>query len=262
MNRVRAAFDRAAADKRAALVVYLTHGDPNVALSSTLVTAVAEAGADVVELGVPFSDPNADGVVIQQAMTRALASGATLSSALASVAAVRDSGSEVPIVLFGYYNPLFVMGVEPFAREAAKVGVDAVLTVDLPIDEASELHRPLEAHGVGLVPLCAPTSPLPRLEKLAALNPPFVYYISVTGVTGAALSEQEDIASRVATVKRASGAPVAVGFGIKSGADAARIAQHADGVVVGSAVVSRVGSGCSEDIANVCALVRELRESL
>src|SRR6476659_3104859 len=157
-NRLRAAFDRAAAEKRAALVAYLTFGDPDPATSIEVIEAACRAGADVIELGVPFSDPSADGPSIQRAMERALDAGGSLPGALDAVAELRARGIATPIVLFGYYNPIFVMGTTAFAARAAAAGVDAVLTVDLPIDEIAELAEPLAARGVAVVPLIAPTS--------------------------------------------------------------------------------------------------------
>ncbi|HEY5944247.1 MAG TPA: tryptophan synthase subunit alpha, partial [Kofleriaceae bacterium] len=183
-NRLRAAFDKAAAEKRAALVAYLTFADPDPKTSIAVIEAACRAGADVIELGVPFSDPSADGPSIQRAMERALTAGGSLPGALDAVAELRGRGIATPIVLFGYYNPIFVMGTTAFAARAAKAGVDAVLTVDLPIDELAELAQPLAAAGVAVVPLIAPTSTPERIARLGAFTPPFVYYISLTGVTG------------------------------------------------------------------------------
>lgn len=257
-DRLRAAFDRARAEDRAALVAYLTFGDPDPATSVDVVEAVARAGADVIELGVPFSDPSADGPSIQRAMERALGAGASLPGALDAVGELRRRGVTTPIVLFGYYNPIFVYGLEAFARAAARVGVDAVLTVDLPVDELDELAAPLAGHGVGVIPLVAPTSTPDRIARLAPLHAPFVYYISLTGVTGARAAAPVDPA-RLETIRAASGSPVAVGFGIRTPADAARFAEIADGVVVGTALVDRGAAGDARRAAErVASLVREL----
>lgn len=256
--RLRSAFDRAAQEKRAALVAYLTFGDPDGATSIDVIEAVCRAGADVIELGVPFSDPSADGPSIQRAMERALERGASLPGALDAVATLRKRGVETPIVLFGYYNPIFVMGTAAFAKRAAAAGVDAVLTVDLPIDELAELAQPLAAHGVAVIPLVAPTSTPERIARLAPLAPPFVYYISLTGVTGSKAAAPVDPA-RLALIRDAAKAPVAVGFGIRTPADAARFAAIADGVVVGTALVDRVAAG---DAAGAPARVAELVASL
>ncbi|MCW5809232.1 MAG: tryptophan synthase subunit alpha, partial [Deltaproteobacteria bacterium] len=208
MSAVREAFARAAGERRAALVAYLTFGDPDPATSIEVVHAAVLAGADVVELGVPFSDPSADGPSIQRAMERALEAGATLAGALDAVAELRRRGVGVPIVLFGYYNPIFVMGAEAFAARARAAGVDAVLTVDLPIDELGELAAPLAAASIGVIPLVAPTSTPERIARVGAFAPPFVYYISLTGVTAARAGAPVDPA-RVDAIRAASGAPVA-----------------------------------------------------
>jgi len=255
---LRAVFDHGARDHRAVLVAYLTFGDPDPATSLEVLAAAAQAGAGVIELGVPFSDPSADGPSIQRAMERALAAGGSLAGALDAVAALRRRGITTPIVLFGYYNPIFVMGPEVFAARAAAAGVDAVLTVDLPIDELDELAAPLTAHGVAVIPLIAPTSTPDRIERLARFAPPFVYYITLTGVTGVKLAVPVEPA-RLEMIRSAAHAPVAVGFGIRSAADAARFARVADGVVVGSVLVDQVATGQAAGAPErVATLVREL----
>jgi tryptophan synthase alpha chain len=253
VTRLREAFGH---DKRSSLVAYLTFGDPDPAASIDVVESACRAGADVIELGVPFSDPSADGPSIQRAMERALAAGATLAGALDAVAELRRRGIATPIVLFGYYNPIFVMGVDAFAARAAKAGVDAVLTVDLPIDELGELAVPLARAGVDVIPLVAPTSTPDRIARVAAFTPPFVYYISLVGVTGARAAAPVDPA-RLVAIREAARAPVAVGFGIRTPDDVrAFVAAGADGVVVGSALVERVASG------GVAALVAQLAGGL
>jgi tryptophan synthase alpha chain len=257
VSRLRAVFDKAAAEKRAALVAYLTFGDPDPKRSIDVIEAVCRAGADVVELGVPFSDPSADGPSIQRAMERALAAGGSIGGALDAVAELRKRGVTTPIVLFGYYNPIFVMGTEAFAARAAQAGVDAVLTVDLPIDELAELAAPLAAKGVGVIPLVAPTSTPERIARLGEVSPPFVYYITLTGVTGSRAAAPVDPA-RLDMIRKAAKAPVAVGFGIRTPADAARFSAIADGVVVGTAIVDRVAEGAEA----VAALVRDLAKAM
>lgn len=260
--RLRGAFDKAAAEKRAALVAYLTFGDPDPATSVEVVAAVAKAGADVIELGVPFSDPSADGPSIQRAMERALAAGGTIAGAIDAVAQLRARGIDTPVVLFGYYNPVFVIGVEAFAARAADAGIDAVLTVDLPIDELAELATPLAAKGVGVIPLVAPTSTEQRIARVAQFAPPFVYYISLTGVTGSRAAAPVEPA-RLAAIREAAKAPVAVGFGIRTPEDAARFAAIADGVVVGSALVERVAAGDARGAPErVASFVRELAAAM
>ena len=261
--RLRARLAACKQEGRAALVVYVTAGDPDAAQAADVVAAIAAAGADVIELGVPFSDPSADGPAIQAAMERALAAGGGLHQALATVAAVRARGVTTPIVLFGYYNPIFVMGVDRFAAAAAEAGVDAVLTVDLPIDELDELRAPLTAHALGVIPLVAPTSTPERIARVRAVDAPFVYYISLTGVTGAAFDAARLSAARVDDIRAASGAPVVVGFGIKTADDVRAVAALADGVVVGSALVERIGRAPAGEAAPaVGAFVAELRAAL
>ena len=259
---LRQVFADTAASKRAALVAYLTFGDPDPATSIDVVEAAARAGADVIELGVPFSDPSADGPSIQRAMERALAAGGSLLGAIAAVAELRRRGVATPIVLFGYYNPIFIMGPEVFAARAAAAGVDAVLTVDLPIDELAELATPLAAHRIAVIPLVAPTSTPERIARLAPFGAPFVYYISLTGVTGSRAAAPVDPA-RLQAIRDASGSPVAVGFGIRTPADAARFAAIADGVVVGTALVDRVADGPAAGAPErVAQLIRELAAAL
>lgn len=290
--RLAHTFAACARAGRKALVVYLTYGDPHPAASVELMVAAAEAGADVIELGVPFSDPSADGPSIAAAMERALAQGAGLPGALRCVAEARARGCLVPIVLFGYYNPIVVTGVPTFAAACAAAGVDAVLTVDVPVDELAELAVPLAQHGVGVVPLLAPTSTPARVDAAAAFRPGFIYYISLTGVTGArtgALGDHSARAARVAALRAQAGVPIAVGFGVRSAADTRAVAAYADAVVVGSAIVERVaaavqdggGARCATEpnvsaadrvrdsasqtaapVQAIAALVRELRDAL
>jgi tryptophan synthase alpha chain len=262
VSRLRAAFDRAAAEKRAALVAYLTFADPDPTTSIAIVEAACRAGADVIELGVPFSDPSADGPSIQRAMERALLAGGSLPGALDAVAELRKRGIATPVVLFGYYNPVFVMGPEAFAARGAEVGLDAVLTVDLPIDELAELAQPLAARGIDVIPLVAPTSTPERIARLGSVKAPFVYYISLTGVTGVRAAAPVDPA-RLAGIREAASAPVAVGFGIRTPADAERFSAIADGVVVGSALVDQVAAGDAAGApARVAALVRDLARAM
>ena len=253
----------ARATSRPALVIYLTHGDPSPAETVDIIEAAVRGGADVIELGVPFSDPSADGPVIQAAMERALRAGGGRAGALDTIAELRTRRCYVPIVLFGYYNPIFVYGVERFAADAASVGVDAVLTVDLPFEELDELLGPLAERDVGVIPLLAPTSTEDRLARVAALAPPFVYYISMTGVTGATLAGGVGLALRISDIRRVTGAAVAVGFGIKTPADAVAIASMADAVVVGSAVVQRIAEAAPGTApAAVERFVAELKAAL
>ena len=259
MSRIQAAFERAERENRAALVVYLCAGDPDLPTTEKLVLAAIEAGADVIELGVPFSDPTADGPVIQRASERALAKGTTLAHALGIAAKVRAT-SEAGIVLFGYYNPILAMGEERFAAQAKQSGVDGVLVVDLPPEEAGSLLAPLEAQGLDFIPLVAPTTPDARVERIARSARSFLYYVSLTGVTGAE-ADLDKAGERATALKARTGKRVAIGFGIKTPAQAKKAAQKADGVVVGSAVCSAVEAAKSPEdaVRAVRALVLELR---
>lgn len=236
MSRIAEAFARAKDDGRAALVIYLSAGDPDLETTIALVLAAAEAGADVIELGVPFSDPSADGPSIQRASERALASGTTLTGVLGAVRTIRESTS-VPILLFGYYNPIITYGEERLVRDAKDAGVDGFLVVDLPPEECAPLYGPASAAGLDLVPLVAPTSTPARVEAAASIASSFIYYVSLTGVTGARAVALGGAAERAHALSEQVGFPVALGFGVKTPADAKEVAAHADGVVVGSAIV-------------------------
>jgi tryptophan synthase alpha chain len=257
--------DVLAAQKKV-LVTYLCCGDPNEAESIDLAVACAEAGADILELGMPFSDPTADGPAIARASQRALANGGGLDATLRVARAVR-ARCAAPIVLFGYYNPLFVRGEEKVVALAADAGVDAFLVVDLPVDESVSLRTLAKARGLGVVPLVAPTSRTERIAKLADVAKeyavPFIYYVSMMGVTGGAGSKDvlAEAGKQAARVRELTGRPTVVGFGIDSAAAATVAGADADGVVVGSAIVRRIEEGATPEarIASVRAIVRELR---
>ena len=248
MSRLADAFARAAAEDRAALVIYLCAGDPSLALTPRLIVAAAEAGADVIEVGMPFSDPTADGPTIQRASERALRAGATLRGVLDAVREARRS-TDVPILLFGYYNPILRFGEARLAAAACDAGVDGVLVVDLPPESAAPLLAPLEEHGLDFVPLVAPTSPPERIDAAAKVGRAFLYYVSMTGVTGAAGADLEAAARRAREVRARSGRPVAVGFGVRTADDVRTVAAHADGVVVGSAVVRVIEEAADDETA-------------
>jgi tryptophan synthase alpha chain len=265
MRRIDERFARLAREKRKALIAYLCVGDPSVDESIDLALACVEAGADVLELGVPFSDPTADGPAIARASQRAIAHGAGLSQTLRAARAIR-ARTDVPIVLFGYYNPLFVRGDARAVKEAAEAGVDALLIVDLPQDEGGELRAAAADLGLAIIPLVAPTSAPERVEALkgAKGRVPFVYYVSVTGVTGSQAAPLVRASEEAAEVKRVTGAPVVVGFGIDSPAKARDAAKHADGVVVGTAIVKAIEDGADPQARRgaVAFLVRSLRLAL
>ena len=245
MSRVGKAIDGARRENRAALVVYLCAGDPSLESTPLLVQAIAEGGADVVELGMPFSDPTADGLVIQRSSQRALKAGATLNGVLDCVRTVRAAGCEVPLLLFGYYNPILAMGERTFCERAASTGVDGLLVVDLPLEESESLRNHAAHAGLKWVPLIAPTTDDERAVAIAKTATGFVYSVSRTGVTGAT-TDLAAAASRARALEAACGRPVAVGFGIRDASDARQIARLASGVVVGSAVVRTIEEHAAE----------------
>jgi tryptophan synthase alpha chain len=244
--------------KQKALIAYVTAGDPDLAHSREVVLACARAGADIIELGIPFSDPNADGPAIQAAMQRALAARTSLRSVLDLCAEVRRE-SDVPIVLFGYYNPIFVHGCARFAADAKVVGADGVLVVDLPPEESAELVEPLRTQGLALVPMVAPTSTDARIDRAARVASEFIYYVSMTGVTGRELSDVDDVRARVEALRKRVSLPVAVGFGVTTPEDVRRVGAFADGVVVGSAIVRVAQKGGAEAAGT---FVRALKAAL
>ncbi|HZW90544.1 MAG TPA: tryptophan synthase subunit alpha, partial [Myxococcaceae bacterium] len=248
MNRLDRHFQQARAAKRRSLIVYLCAGDPDLAATERLVPALAEAGADVIELGVPFSDPLADGPTIQAAADRALRSGTTLPGILDLVGRLRGHGCDVPLVLMGYMNPIVRMGVETFVARSAAVGADGFIVPDLPLEEADPLADSAAAKGLSLVLLAAPTTPPDRLRRIGERTRGFLYFVSVTGVTGARAALPADLPARLDAVRAASRAPVAVGFGVSAPEQAAALAEHADAVVVGSALVAEIArSGGKSD---------------
>lgn len=264
MSDLERAFARCRAEKRAAFVPFLMGGDPDLDATGELLQALVAGGADVVEIGVPFSDPIADGPVNQRAAARALAAGATLSGVLRVVARHRDRLG-VPVVLFTYFNPLHVRGLEVFAEQAAASGVDGVLCVDLPPEEAeTELVPALRRNGVDSIFLLAPTSTRDRIARVAARASGFVYYVSRTGVTGEQDELPKGLEREVKRVRRKVGAPVAVGFGLSTPKQVAAVGRIADGVVVGSALVRLIEEHAGDPALAVRVehRARELREAL
>ena len=248
MGRIEARFAALKKGGRKAFVAYLTAGDPDLETTARLIPALEAAGVDVIEIGVPFSDPTADGPVIQAASQRALKGGATLVKILAMIAALRRT-SAIPIVLFGYYNPILSYGPDRFAADAAASGVDGILVVDLPPEEAGELRQYTDKAGLAFITLVAPTTDSARVKKILRGATGFVYYISVTGVTGTAAALPDDVRRDVERIHELTPLPVAVGFGISTPAQAAAIAPLADGVVIGSALVRLIAEkGKSADL--------------
>ncbi len=264
-SRIRSRFEACAREGRAALVTFVTAGDPDLATSSAILAALPAAGADVIELGVPFTDPMADGIPVQLAGQRALKAGQTLKKTLAMVEDFRKAGHDTPIVLMGYYNPIWAYGVDRFLKDARRCGVDGLIVVDLPPEEDAELCIPALAAGISFIRLATPTTDDKRLPKVLQNTSGFVYYVSVTGVTGGAIADYGAVGDAVTRIKRHTELPVAVGFGVKTAADAATIAKSADGVVVGSALVERVrlsldaeGKATEKTVSAVTSLVEEL----
>jgi tryptophan synthase alpha chain len=246
MTRIDARFADLAAQGRAALVTFVMAGDPDPETSLAIARALPKAGADVIELGMPFTDPMADGPAIQAAGLRALRGGMTLNKTLALVAAFRRDDNATPIVLMGYYNPIYVHGVAKFLDDAKTVGVDGLIVVDLPPEEDDELCLPALEAGLNFVRLATPTTDDKRLPAVLANTSGFVYYVSITGVTGAAAPKPEIVGAAVARIKAHTHLPVAVGFGVRDAASAAQMAARADGVVVGSALVEAVRKALAE----------------
>ena len=241
-GRIEARFAACAAENRPALVTFIMAGDPDYEASLAILRALPAAGADLLELGMPFSDPMADGVAIQLAGQRALVAGMTLERVIAMVADFRREDKQTPIVLMGYYNPIYSYGVEPFLSEAKTAGVDGLIIVDLPPEEDAELCVPALAAGLNFIRLTTPTTDEKRLPAVLRHTSGFVYYVSMTGITGAAIRTISAVGAAVGRIKAHTALPVAVGFGIKTAEDAAAIGADADGVVVGTALVSAIAN--------------------
>lgn len=266
MNRLEKAWKRLKEDREKALIPFITAGDPSLSATRKLITSLEQGGADIIELGIPFSDPMADGPVIQKASERALSKGTTLKKVLQLVKKCRapSAGGRVPILLMGYYNPILAYGLRRYARDAARSGVDATIVVDLPPEESGELDRELKKVGIALVYLLAPTSNSERIRLVARRARGFIYFVSITGITGGRLRSGSEIRRKISEIRRRSRLPIAVGFGITRPDQAARIAKFADGVVVGSALVSLIaGQGPSRRLVPaVRQFVRRLKSAL
>jgi tryptophan synthase alpha chain len=263
MGRIQKRFEELAARKETALIPFLTIGDPDIETSEALVLSMVEAGADLIELGVPFSDPIAEGPTIQRSSERALASGTSLNAILELVSRLR-SRIEIPLILMGYANPVFAMGDERFARLAAEVGVDGIIIPDLPPEEGAALYDCCNELGVDGILLAAPTTTPERLKMLARKSRGFLYYVSLTGVTGARSELAPGVEQGVQAARESGDIPVCVGFGISTPAHAANVAEFADGVVVGSAVVDRIeAAGTSDEAVDAVAkFIAELKAPL
>ena len=240
MTRIERRFAKLRAEGRAGLVIYLTAGDPDPETSRALFAGLAGAGADLVEIGMPFSDPMADGPSIQAAGQRALKAGMTLRKTLAMVHQLRQRDPDTPYVVMGYYNPIYRYGAEAFARDAVAAGVDGAIVVDLPPEEDAELAEPARAAGLDIVRLATPTSDEARLPTIVGNAGGFIYYVAITGITGTRSAEAASVRAAVARLRRFTPLPIAVGFGVKTPAQAAEVAKAADAAVVGTSVVDRL----------------------
>ncbi len=267
-TRIDRRFAQCAAANRPALVTFVMAGDPDAETGQAILDGLPAAGADVIELGMPFSDPMADGPAIQMAGHRALEAGQTLVGTLDTVRRFRDRDQQTPVILMGYYNPIYVYGVTRFVADAVAAGVDGLIVVDLPAEEDEELCLPALAAGLNFIRLTTPTTDDRRLPTVLRNTSGFVYYVSMTGITGAAIKNRAAVGEAVRRIKSHTALPVAVGFGIKTAEDAAIIGRDADGVVVGSALINAVASSLVEGKATsgtaeaVHAVVRDLRDGV
>ena len=265
MSRLAPTFARLKKEGRSAFVPFVTAGDPDMDTSFAILEKLPAAGADIIELGAPFSDPMADGPAVQASSMRALKAGATMQKVLQMVARFRKGDDKTPIVLMGYYNPIHAYGTARFAHDAAKAGVDGLIVVDLPVEEDEVLRVPAKAQGVDLIRFVTPTTDDARLKRIVADASGYLYYVSVAGVTGTKSVPEDEVRAAMARVRAATNLPCTVGFGIRTPDQAAAIAPMADGVVVGSAIVSLVAAhqahGKDRVIAEVLELVRALAGS-
>ena len=266
MSRIAARFAELKAQGKAAFVPFITAGDPDFETSRAILEALPGAGADVIELGMPFTDPMADGPAVQASSLRALQAGATMARTFELVRGFRQRDNKTPIVLMGYYNPVHARGAEAFVREAAAAGVDGLIIVDLPPEEDAVLLKPAYAAGIDIIRLVTPTTHDARLAKVLSGASGYLYYVSITGVTGTKSFSEDNVKAALTRIRKASNLPVAVGFGIRTPAQAAQIARIADAAVVGSAIVGIVadnqGAGRDKIVASVTELCRALADSI
>jgi len=263
MSRIQARFESLARERRKALIPYITAGDPHPSLTVPLMRAMVEAGADILELGVPFSDPMADGPVIQRAGERALRHGVGLRDALGMVAEFRKLENSVPVVLMGYANPVEAMGVEDFVAGAQGAGVDGIIVVDYPPEECEDFSVLAKRNGIDPIFLLAPTSTDKRIGEVARIGSGYLYYVSLRGITGAGNIDLKDVAARIPKIRAATRLPIGVGFGIRDAESARQVAQTADAVVIGSRIIQEIEAGAPEQaVARVKAFLKPIRQAL
>ena len=262
MGRIANTFNALRAQGEKALVIYLTAGDPSLEVTREIALGLDAAGVDCLEIGVPFSDPTADGPIIQAASQRALRNGTTLSAILDMIESIRTV-SEIPVVLFGYYNPILSYGTERFAARAKETGVDGILVVDLPPEEAHELRQYTDPQGIDFISLIAPTTGTERMKMIASDASGFLYYISITGVTGTAKPQVEEVAKDIQRIRTVTELPLIVGFGISTPQQASQIAPYADGIVIGSAVVQMIEEHADKFdlVTHVAHYAKEIKEA-
>ena len=260
MTRLTSTFEHLKANKQKAFIAYVMAGDPNQDLSQKILDGLPKAGVDIIELGIPFTDPMADGPTIQLAGQRALAAGQTLPKTLSMVERFRSTDDKTPIILMGYYNPIYSYGVQNFIKQAVDVGVDGLIIVDLPPEEDQELCIPSNNAGMSFIRLATPTTDDKRLPRVLENTSGFVYFVSITGITGAKAPKPEEVAPDVERIKAATDLPVCVGFGVKTPEMARAISDISDGVVVGSSIVNLIAEGCSVD--EILNFVRTLADGV
>lgn len=263
MNRIAATFAKLRACRQKALVVYITAGHPSLTATAAIIPVIAAAGADLIEVGVPFSDPTADGPIIQKASQHALQGGTSLKDILQLIGGVRRS-CPVPLVLFGYYNPIYAYGLSRFASEARKAGIDGILVVDLPPEEAPELKAHTDPAGLDFITLLAPTTPPERIALLTRSARGFLYLVSITGVTGTASPRSTQLGVEIARIREITSLPLVVGFGITTPSQAAEIAPLADGIVIGSALVDLIDreAASADPLTQVYNFVKEFKTAI
>jgi tryptophan synthase alpha chain len=263
VSRIHTRFENLRKAGRKALIPYITAGDPDPAMTVPLMRALVEAGADILELGVPFSDPMADGPVVQRSSERALAKGVGLGDVLGMARDFRHLNSQTPLVLMGYANPIEAMGTEAFVRVAREAGVDGVIVVDYPPEECEQFAALAKANGIDPIFLLAPTSTEQRIQEVARVGSGYLYYVSLRGVTGAGHLDLEDVAARIPRIRAATQLPIGVGFGIRDAESARRVAQIADAVVIGSRIIQEIeAAGPAHAVMRVKALLAPIRKAL
>jgi tryptophan synthase alpha chain len=263
MSRIQGRFEALAKAKRKALIPYITAGDPHPSLTVPLMRGMVEAGADIIELGVPFSDPMADGPVIQRAGERALKHGVGLADVLKLVAEFRKSDSNTPIVLMGYANPIEAMGVDKFVAAAKAAAVDGVIVVDYPPEECEQFAAQAKKAGIDPIFLLAPTSTDKRIEQVGRVGSGYLYYVSLRGITGASNIDLGDVAAKIPKIRAATRLPIGVGFGIRDAESAKRVAQSADAVVIGSRIIQEIEAGSADGaVSRVKAFLKPIRQAL